>query len=399
MSKFPFSHPVQGKDYKIEVTTAGRKEFPPSFRYAKSGRSGSILTQFNGRKDVLTEHPLVVQRDSFISDSVELYCSDEWWTGKKIFWYAPVLAHLPDKLPGFLASTDPEADGNARNKLLNAILDQNVNLANAVGERKQTIDLLVNTARRIANSVMCLRKGNWAQAARHIGYTPSPKEAKRLRVFQRGQLYGGKPLANAWLELKYGWQPLLSDVYGSATALAARAAAGNLFEVARSTARGKSNSGGSAVFSSKVGGGSNKFTNNYSEVRDQVVKYYVKYKITDETMSTVSALGFINPLVVAWELTPFSFVVDWFLPIGNWLSTFGATAGKTFLSGWSSRQDRTRYTARIPGGCHTYERVTYTRAVLSDFPSGALPSFKNPVSGGHIANACALLVSAFKGHK
>lgn len=399
MSKFPFSYPVLGKDYKIEVTSAGRKEFPPNFRYSISGRSGSIQTQFNGRRDILTSHPLVIIRDRHISDSVELYCEDEWWTGKKISWYAPVLAHLPDKLPGFLASTDPGADGNARNKLLNAILDQHVNLANAVGERKQTIDLFVNTARRLANSVICLRKGNWVQAARHLGYTPSRKEAKRLRVFHRNQAYGGKALANAWLELKYGWEPLLSDVYGSAVALAKSAVAGNLFEVARSSARGKSNSGGSVLFSSKVGGGSNKFTNDYTEIRDQVVKYYVKYVVSDRTLSSASALGFINPLVVAWELTPLSFIADWVLPIGNWLSTFGATAGKTFTQGWSSRQDRTIYTARIPGGSYSYESVTYTRTVLTGFPSGALPSFKNPVSGGHIANACALLVSAFKGHK
>lgn len=33
-------------------------------------------------------------------------------------------------------------------------------------------------------------------------------------------------------------------------------------------------------------------------------------------------LGFNNPLRTIWELTPFSFVIDWFIPIGDFLEQF-----------------------------------------------------------------------------
>jgi hypothetical protein len=33
-------------------------------------------------------------------------------------------------------------------------------------------------------------------------------------------------------------------------------------------------------------------------------------------------LGLINPAVVAWELVPFSFLVDWFIPVGKFLDSW-----------------------------------------------------------------------------
>lgn len=395
MSKYPLSVSVNGPDFE-EYVSGSRSTFGPTYhRYAISGRTASILSQYIGPKPAdMTAHPLVVIRDVFVCDTVRLFTVDQWWIGKKIFWTAPLIAHLPVNLPGFLTSPDPGADGIARNKLLNAILDQDVNLANAIGERTQTIDLFVKTARRLAHAVMALRKGRWVQAARHLGYTPSPKEAKKLGVFSKGNQHGGKPLANAWLELQYGWKPLLQDVYGAATAIAKLSAEGNLFETARVTVKQKSQSSGEFSFVSR-GGGSIKVPGSYTEQRDQVRKYYVRYSVSNGMNSSLAALGLTNPAALAWELTPLSFVVDWFVPIGSWLSTFGATAGKTFVRGWTSNQDRTIYKVSAAGGQLSYVRITYNRGVLSGFPSGVLPSFKNPLSGVHIANACALLSSAF----
>ena len=45
------------------------------------------------------------------------------------------------------------------------------------------------------------------------------------------------------------------------------------------------------------------------------------------TVGTLEQFGVLNPASVAWELTPFSFVVDWFVNIGSFLRQFGDTAG------------------------------------------------------------------------
>ena len=38
-------------------------------------------------------------------------------------------------------------------------------------------------------------------------------------------------------------------------------------------------------------------------------------------------LGLVNPASVAWELIPFSFLVDWFLPVGKFLESYTDTVG------------------------------------------------------------------------
>jgi hypothetical protein len=54
-------------------------------------------------------------------------------------------------------------------------------------------------------------------------------------------------------------------------------------------------------------------------------------------------LGVINPLAIAWELYPFSFVIDWFVPIGSVLTAATATAGLEFVSGHTTRSIQLEY--------------------------------------------------------
>lgn len=67
------------------------------------------------------------------------------------------------------------------------------------------------------------------------------------------------------------------------------------------------------------------------------IHYSRKKARTLETPQLISQLvpkllGFTNPAAVLWEATPFSFVVDWFLPIGDYLKTLdGSTLNGLLL--------------------------------------------------------------------
>jgi len=65
-------------------------------------------------------------------------------------------------------------------------------------------------------------------------------------------------------------------------------------------------------------------TTQYGDIRGEWKKSQsaIFYVQTDVPAHRIS-LG--NPMELAWELIPFSFVVDWFLPIGNWISALDAT--------------------------------------------------------------------------
>ena len=57
---------------------------------------------------------------------------------------------------------------------------------------------------------------------------------------------------------------------------------------------------------------------NYSCKGTVKEKWTLVYEMTEQ-LSTPRSLGLTDPLSVAWELIPYSFVVDWFYPIGTYL--------------------------------------------------------------------------------
>jgi hypothetical protein len=134
------------------------------------------------------------------------------------------------------------------------------------------------------------------------------------------------------------------------------------------------------------------------------------YALSDATLAEFSSLGLINPLEIVWELLPYSFVVDWFLPIGNWLSSMTADAGFTFQGGSLSCMSKVKSdgvkdvvwlnhpTAQASGATPvlTGQSFNFVRTCYASSPVPGL-YFKNPLSATHIANAMALLALAFRG--
>jgi len=132
----------------------------------------------------------------------------------------------------------------------------------------------------------------------------------------------------------------------------------------------------------------------------------VKFSVTNTALKAMSETGISNPLLLAWELVPYSFVVDWFLPVGNYLGTLDATLGVTFNQGYSSvkiqYQSNCTMTGRGSGAgsksgsissTRTYE--SFVRNTLGDFPSPTFPTVTNPFILERFANAIALLSGAF----
>jgi len=56
-------------------------------------------------------------------------------------------------------------------------------------------------------------------------------------------------------------------------------------------------------------------------------------KVDNPTLARLNSLGLINPLTVAWERMPWSFVVDWFIPVSTFLQALSATIGLDFFTG------------------------------------------------------------------
>lgn len=269
--------------------------------------------------------------------------------------------------------------------------DQDVNLGQAFAERNMTARLLGDTAFSIARAAMDLKKGRWKQASRRLGIT-NPRQPK------------GSTFTNKWLELQYGWVPLLSDVHGACDALAKRD---------KSDWR-------------VTGKGSRKEAIHVSRIPTDVrVSDYGLGKVTgdrgvfvridavpeNDLTRSLSALGLTNPAVIAWELVPFSFVADWALPVGDWLSSLDAMLGYGPTTCSISRLERFTATHKlfpserdVDNYRHRYSRsgtgsrhyVRLNRTVSNSVPLPTLPRFENPLSLGHMANGLALLSQVFR---
>lgn len=306
---------------------------------------------------------------------------------------------------------DSSVETDCDQAMLRKIKDSSVNLAQAFAERKQTANLLASSAIRIAKSARALRKGNVTGALNTLGFSPSQNQLRKLRIRQfksgsvRSQKYNSQALANNWLEIQYGWKPLLSDVYGSAELLAKSLDRPETKTVHISISKVKCK-----VETIYYG-----FSDCLVVTRDlrtlSTCKKSITYSITSQGSRVLAEVGISNPVLLAWELVPFSFVVDWFLPIGNYLSTIDATAGCSFVRGtrstrWSCDNLFTGIGRQNNGangnwtysgyGSGKYESAIVTRSALSSFPSSNVPSLKNPFSLTHVANALALLKSVFR---
>jgi hypothetical protein len=283
----------------------------------------------------------------------------------------------------------------ATQKLLENLKDMNFNLAQATAERKQTCDLVASTATKVAKALNKIKKGDVMGAGRALGVVPSKRSVSRARSGKSG----ADLASDAWLELQYGWKPLLQDVYGSVEALA-KSQNNMLIGVA------KGHKTIEEAPSDQVNhlGSAKGYDRTTRELQAKVsAKVGIVYVKSSPAVAQVASLGITNPALLAWELLPYSFVVDWFLPIGNYLNSLDATLGLTFKSGYRTTFVRvaaqsTRSTSALSGNTftdrsmrETTERIMITRTALSSFPSAPAPRFKNPLSTSHVASAMALL--------
>lgn len=308
--------------------------------------------------------------------------------------------------PGVAAMSTPSAShiGEtvtlARSKLF-AKASSDGGLAQMFAERKQTVDLVRNTAARLVTALRALKHGRLGDFVTALSFPgnqiPGAKQWERTI-----RTPASKRIASHWLEYSYGWIPLLIDVHDTAELLSQHIAGDN--EVIRLSAKGEKETS-KLVQVNNGGMYTNAVTNVSSKCRITVTAW-----VTDEDKLLLSQTGISNPALLAWELLPYSFVVDWFVPVGNYLQALGAFAGLTFRHGYQTQLTKLLYTETRGGSRRDFESGFYVdktqsfsgvrkevlmdRYVLTGFPSPDFPKPKGlseALSIPHTLSALALL--------
>jgi hypothetical protein len=264
-----------------------------------------------------------------------------------------------------------------------------VDLGTAFGERKQLANMLGDTATNLAKAFRYVRRGQVRRAMNQLGISRKHNE----------------PIGGSWvqkiLELRYGWIPSLSDVYSAADTLSKRGK-GDWRITAKATRKADSE----YVYRLEP-----LPTTNFDacSVTAKVMRSaFVRIDAVpdNELLISLANVGVLNPLQVAWELVPFSFVVDWGWALGNWIESLDAMLGYTqcytstsFLvrADWEDTGLSKEHTALSYTRNHYEGRkklVYLNRSALSGVPLPTLPRIKDPRSYAHMANGLALLAQS-----
>lgn len=270
----------------------------------------------------------------------------------------------------------------ANTEVLLKIKDQKVNYGEALAEARSTIAHLGKTGQTLLRCFLYARKGKWS------------KVLKELRLNKKHKFKAGKEVSGRWLELQFGWLPLMSDLKGTMEVIQEGFREKNYrFSAVRQIT---SELTGDDVMSPIVGNSFNHIVG--SGVQITKVKIYSEVKRSE--LHSLTRLGLTDPLQVVWALTPLTFLLDWFFPIGSFLEGIGATKGLDFVSGTATTAVKFRGTAFTQLNPSSIKNQTgwfetdiavegMERKVLTSFPSPML-YYKSPFSTSHGLNALAL---------
>lgn len=331
------------------------------------------------------DHGMVYERTQAADEQVETQYSGALGT-----------SFCSDAIRRFSGPTIFNLENLVKMKVLEQLKGMNINLAQAIAERDQTLKLLATAISRIGRSYSALRHGNFRGAAAALGVGSGRNSPGFTFAYARDQQ---RAIARGWLELQYGWRPLLNDIYGAAQEFE-KQLAGTRRQQYVTISRSSKLQDEEVVVRTPFEGGIDTivFGKNITK------KVMVKYKLANPVLTTTAALGLTNPALVAWELVPFSFVVDWMLPIGGYLNALDATLGWTFQDGaittfeiYTVKANRTA-SAR-PGYVKYSANIDFNRTETNCLRGSlgawgvmpVLPAVKDPASVQHVLNALALL--------
>lgn len=316
------------------------------------------------RRALNTDHPYTMSLVSS-ADNVMAYSSD---TGVR--WSSCTFENAFGP-PSFTAKWDANDDIKLLGKLRESIVGVDFNPAVFLAEGRQALRMIFESATRVGYALHAARKGNWKAAADAlVGGTHRQKLAQKT--------------ANNWLELQYGWLPLLKDAHDGAEFLAHLTSAP--FQTTVTVTRTKMSDA----------------TASHLRFLGKESKHSVKIRALLKEVDIIGLSGLSDPAEVLWEKLPYSFVADWFIPIGNYLAARGLAQS---LKGTFVRTEYKRLRVRgknaksiypyflIRDSAYAYTMVSVVRTVSTSL-SVPLPTVKplnKALTWRHAENAVALV--------
>lgn len=215
------------------------------------------------------------------------------------------------------------------NGALAKLLDQDINFAVALKTFSESAETVATGCNVVAATIRAfrhsLKPGQWSKLKKD--WERIRRNVNNLNRLPRHR----KAVAQKWLELQYGIKPTLSDMHSAMEELYDQSTTKPPFvkvaKAEKDTIREKQ-------ILVALGPA---FEQIDVDVTLKATSVF-EYQLVDPVAASLSQMGLDDPLPVIWEVTKFSFILDWVYNVGDFLAARAAARSKgwVFIGGRTS---------------------------------------------------------------
>lgn len=198
-------------------------------------------------------------------------------------------------------------------------MKRNAQLGVGLAEVSSSFTMIRNRSIQLLGALSALRRRDFQGLALSLNLVKEEKK-DRARIVWNRQSFRTATLANLLLEYQFGWAPLVADIAAAVNVLQSD------FSDIPITGIGTANDSYSSM-TYPFSGASQK---TQLSVKSRVVVRAVVIP-SNPNLALANQLGFVNPVSVAWQVLPASFLFDWFLPVGRFLESYSDFWGFSVL--------------------------------------------------------------------
>lgn len=313
---------------QVSDKTVGQyTEFPDGSKFRRAtyyNRSKYWMEPIKGESQS-GHHPYY--GDGYVYATPTTYRGDEVFSGNWVYEiFAP---YCSNTFSGPVASQSQLNEAGTKARL--DIADQKAGIGEDLATFRQTLKLIGNP---LSTLVSGIKKVHSDKSLRPF-LEKSAKDIYSGKVFASPlrSIYQGTAFdkaAKKYLEYVYGWKPLMQDIHDTMKFLSDTSVKPLLLHGTGTSKRTDQLSPRSVYDISH----STLNTVEERNVRSKVsCSIWAQVDPEQAGLRTLNQLGLLNPAALAWELVPWSFVVDWVLPIGSVLNALAAPVGLRFVDG------------------------------------------------------------------
>jgi hypothetical protein len=289
-------------------------------------------------------------------------------------------------------------------KLISKVKGHDFNASSAFGELDKTVGHIRDVSKAVISAAREVARGNLPGAVRSLASVSQGMHT----TGSRRETLDRRDISGTWLSIQNGWKPILNDIYEAMKAVEVVTgpprSANFRVHLVRKTQPDWRKSSSFPPFPFSV-----------------VTRKELRVTAVEQLSKARTFLG-MDPLQIIWERVPFSFVFDWFLPVGEYLQQVGELNQMTYGPVYYTASMQAKGSCKVDTGCRvrTYQPHTWycTSATGSEqtfhtcgnttryyffrldrggqslvIPAPSWKALDETFSLGHLKNAGALIVS------